>query len=151
MILQFSLNITACVPDYHNETSFSSSSRDLIVSSSCGAFSFLPFLLFPSFFCTQEGGLVSSFFVGLLDSLYNDDVCMYVCIEVALRGDAHGIGRSNWAKGRDPSGSWVQYPNPAVSLIPRHSRRTVLAHWCCLLYTSPSPRDRTRSRMPSSA
>ena len=30
--------------------------------------------------------------------------CMYVCIEVALRGDAHGIGRYNWAKGRDPSG-----------------------------------------------
>ena len=25
------------------------------------------------------------------------------------------------------------------------------AHWRCLLYTSPSPRDRTRSRMPSSA
>ena len=23
--------------------------------------------------------------------------------------------------------------------------------YCCLLYTSPSPRDRTRSRMPSSA
>ena len=23
--------------------------------------------------------------------------------------------------------------------------------WCCLLYTSPSPRDRTRSRMPSCA
>ena len=23
--------------------------------------------------------------------------------------------------------------------------------WRCLLYTSPSPRDRTRSRMPSSA
>ena len=33
----------------------------------------------------------------------------------------------------------------------------LLAHWsrklddACLLYTSPSPRDRTRSRMPSSA
>ena len=26
-----------------------------------------------------------------------------------------------------------------------------LAIWVCLLYTSPSPRDRTRSRMPSSA
>ena len=25
------------------------------------------------------------------------------------------------------------------------------SHWTCLLYTSPSPRDRTRSRMPSSA
>ena len=24
-------------------------------------------------------------------------------------------------------------------------------YWYCLLYTSPSPRDRTRSRMPSSA
>ena len=24
-------------------------------------------------------------------------------------------------------------------------------HYLCLLYTSPSPRDRTRSRMPSSA
>ena len=24
-------------------------------------------------------------------------------------------------------------------------------YWACLLYTSPSPRDRTRSRMPSSA
>ena len=39
-------------------------------------------------------------------------VGMYVRIEVAFRGDAHGIGRSNWAKRRDPSGSWVQYPNP---------------------------------------
>ena len=26
-----------------------------------------------------------------------------------------------------------------------------LKHYNCLLYTSPSPRDRTRSRMPSSA
>ena len=32
-------------------------------------------------------------------------------------------------------------------------RRPVLfgSWWTCLLYTSPSPRDRTRSRMPSSA
>ena len=28
---------------------------------------------------------------------------------------------------------------------------TVPLKWNCLLYTSPSPRDRTRSRMPSSA
>ena len=39
-------------------------------------------------------------------------MCVCVCVEVALRGDAHGI---------------------------------------CLLYTSPSPRDRQKSRMPSSA
>ena len=30
-------------------------------------------------------------------------------------------------------------------------KTTLLAHKACLLYTSPSPRDRTRSRMPSSA
>ena len=36
-----------------------------------------------------------------------------------------------------------------------HPRASLLFHWdeipICLLYTSPSPRDRTRSRMPSSA
>ena len=26
-----------------------------------------------------------------------------------------------------------------------------IGHYSCLIYTSPSPRDRTRSRMPSSA
>ena len=30
-------------------------------------------------------------------------------------------------------------------------RRIMLRSMSCLLYTSPSPRDRTRSRMPSSA
>ena len=29
--------------------------------------------------------------------------------------------------------------------------RDTTLQWTCLLYTSPSPRDRTRSRMPSSA
>ena len=31
------------------------------------------------------------------------------------------------------------------------SNKAELEHISCLLYTSPSPRDRTRSRMPSSA
>ena len=56
----------------------------------------------------------------------------YVCIEVALRGDAHGIGHSNWPKGRDPSGLWVQYPNPAVPLARRHSHWIILTHSCAL-------------------
>ena len=34
----------------------------------------------------------------------------------------------------------------------RHAiERIAEDHYFCLLYTSPSPRDRTRSRMPSSA
>ena len=32
-----------------------------------------------------------------------------------------------------------------------HSSKDGTAYIFCLLYTSPSPRDRTRSRMPSSA
>ena len=32
-----------------------------------------------------------------------------------------------------------------------HAHALPAAHGVCLLYTSPSPRDRTRSRMPSSA
>ena len=40
----------------------------------------------------------------------------------------------------------VSAPNMAVTLD-----RMVERGWVCLLYTSPSPRDRTRSRMPSSA
>ena len=32
-----------------------------------------------------------------------------------------------------------------------HGKLASVTGWICLLYTSPSPRDRTRSRMPSSA
>ena len=35
--------------------------------------------------------------------------------------------------------------------IPELSPRELAVRFTCLLYTSPSPRDRTRSRMPSSA
>ena len=36
-------------------------------------------------------------------------------------------------------------------MIWAHNIATKLIHKCCLLYTSPSPRDRQKSRMPSSA
>ena len=39
----------------------------------------------------------------------------------------------------------IDYPNEGAIDI------TGSISWPCLLYTSPSPRDRTRSRMPSSA
>ena len=38
--------------------------------------------------------------------------------------------------------------NPSVQII---FEKVVVQAMGCLLYTSPSPRDRTRSRMPSSA
>ena len=38
--------------------------------------------------------------------------CRYVCIEVALRGNVHGIGRPTGPGGGDHQ-KWVQCPNPA--------------------------------------
>ena len=38
-----------------------------------------------------------------------------------------------------------------VSTNKPHKLNTMTLRTVCLLYTSPSPRDRTRSRMPSSA
>ena len=44
-------------------------------------------------------------------------------------------------------------PEPLQMLNALHARmrRVVRVTYSCLLYTSPSPRDRTRTRMPSSA
>ena len=50
--------------------------------------------------------------------------------------DAYGT--SAWPKG------WVFIGLAALSFLP-------LSLWACLLYTSPSPRDLSTSRMPSSA
>ena len=42
-------------------------------------------------------------------------------------------------------------PRPGNQIVGVVAADIVEAHRACLLYTSPSPRDRTRSRMPSSA
>ena len=39
----------------------------------------------------------------------------------------------------------------AAAMITLYDPSPYAQAYCCLLYTSPSPRDRTRSRMPSSA
>ena len=43
------------------------------------------------------------------------------------------------------------YYNPILSYGPKRFAKAAAKAGVCLLYTSPSPRDRTRSRMPSSA
>ena len=40
----------------------------------------------------------------------------------------------------------IEYVSPELIIV-----HNPACDMCCLLYTSPSPRDRTRSRMPSSA
>ena len=68
-----------------------------------------------------------------------------------------------WRFHRDDS-AWVRDPKvfidrgrqmpegPPLLKERRYLRKDAAEQlWNCLLYTSPSPRDRTRSRMPSSA
>ena len=50
------------------------------------------------------------------------------------------VGAANWGNSKKES---VEYERE----VPTKGHY----NWSCLLYTSPSPRDRTRSRMPSSA
>ena len=47
--------------------------------------------------------------------------------------------------------AWMMLGHPVFAEKIREWLKTLRKANCCLLYTSPSPRDRTRSRMPSSA
>ena len=87
-------------------------------------------------------------------------------IEISRESGAPGIvyhlkqsGRSNWdkqadalamiesarAEGLDITATMYTYPASSTGL------EAAMPLWVCLLYTSPSPRDATLSRMPSSA
>ena len=51
------------------------------------------------------------------------------------------------------SGNVSRRVKEELNISPAHIEGTNDARWClvCLLYTSPSPRDKRQSRMPSSA
>ena len=67
----------------------------------------------------------------LYDPLSITDVKDWGVIPTMLEGESRvsGVVLHKGPEGQSECGIWI----------------------CCLLYTSPSPRDRTRSRMPSSA
>ena len=66
---------------------------------------------------------------------------------------AIGLILSSAAQGADISASAIEARFAAMEkrLQLAESRAAKAEARACLLYTSPSPRDRTRSRMPSSA
>ena len=53
--------------------------------------------------------------------------------------------------GRNPEEVYQEIKDIGVEDISMEVMGTAAEMYHCLLYTSPSPRDRTRSRMPSSA
>ena len=74
------------------------------------------------------------------------------------RGGSHVVdGRSQTKRDIINEEESVYYGLKSVTSNHTHCHISVVHKWCehfnitCLLYTSPSPRDRTRSRMPSSA
>ena len=73
---------------------------------------------------------------------------------IALAGAGVGIGIifGNYLSGamRNPSAAQKQFPNLLLGFALAEATG-LFGLVVCLLYTSPSPRDRTRSRMPSSA
>ena len=58
---------------------------------------------------------------------------------------------ANGQEVRTYDGSNNNLANPTWGAIHTQLNRIAAPAYACLLYTSPSPRDRTRSRMPSSA
>ena len=63
----------------------------------------------------------------------------------------HDDGRGNLIDDDGNGRGTVQGKTVLHRVRCRHHQSSYRAHRHCLLYTSPSPRDRTRSRMPSSA
>ena len=74
--------------------------------------------------------------------------CLFILVHAATASAAEGtLPRMPWGD-PDLQGIWS---NATVTTLTRPDEADKLTLTDCLLYTSPSPRDRTRSRMPSSA
>ena len=89
-----------------------------------------------------------------LPSIFCDEIKMHVVddlgqnvsqaeVTIAFIGYIQGSGKTNNGS-TDGNGDFKAKGSAAHSVF-------LVANKPCLLYTSPSPRDRTRSRMPSSA
>ena len=71
----------------------------------------------------------------------------YYIIAGEASGDLHGSKLISALKEVDQDANFQVWGGDLMEA----AGATLNKHYRCLLYTSPSPRDRTRSRMPSSA
>ena len=65
--------------------------------------------------------------------------------------DALGINRDVLATDAQIENAWQNLPQLLNSIPPEKRDEGIMRMCVCLLYTSPSPRDKRQSRMPSSA
>src|SRR5665811_1415248 len=93
-------------------------------------------------FPPDDGGAEHAVWRALADQL-PDDVALFHGLRIQEAAHEHEI---------DLLIAWPGVGLAAIEVKGGHITRDAGAwHQGCLLYTSPSPRDRTRSRMPSSA
>ena len=69
----------------------------------------------------------------------------------AMRQAGLDVGYQNFQAQRQFPRTSLGFYSNILRGVPVQPEQTTQTHPTCLLYTSPSPRDRTRSRMPSSA
>ena len=82
-------------------------------------------------------------FYGGSDYAVSDTGDYTVHVVVAMDADGTLYVHDLW-RGKGEPDKWIE---PLLDLVEAHDPLA----WACLLYTSPSPRDRQKSRMPSSA
>ena len=93
-----------------------------------------------------------------LDRSSTDIAAMRIVLRLLKNGEAIGISPEGT---RSKTGEMLPFTDGATKLalharapivpVAIYGTRELMPPGTCLLYTSPSPRDRTRSRMPSSA
>ena len=69
--------------------------------------------------------------------------------EIESIDDTDSITSANIRLAREAFDRATKLPTEFVEEMAKHRSRALIS--CCLLYTSPSPRDKRQSRMPSSA
>ena len=95
-------------------------------------------------------GIKGSYHHDVACALYGDDVNILECLSFDKMAESVFESKAQigiMAIENSIAGSII----PNYAIIDKLNLKIVGEYYICLLYTSPSPRDRTRSRMPSSA
>ena len=92
-------------------------------------------------------------FHNLLENLKNQSFFSNLIIERGIEKESLRVTKKGYISNKKhPETLGSSYTNPSITTDFAESLiEIVTPTYTCLLYTSPSPRDRTRSRMPSSA
>ena len=97
--------------------------------------------------------------IGVRSDLRGQGVGTQLLQALIGHGQRHGVAElrttAAWTSRGRPRGAPCAWPLAPGwrwrAPVPSPARKATNKGCCCLLYTSPSPRDRTRSRMPSAA